>query len=59
MVTPSFGGVKKQGPGFYSNELAKREFISLAFDPSFNGERGGENRKLDSNDIFAEGLVWC
>ena len=54
VVGPPFGGVKEQGPGVYSNELAKRGFISLAFDPSFNGESGGENRKLASSDIFAE-----
>lgn len=54
VIGPPFGGVKEQGPGVYANELAKRGFVALAFDPSFNGESGGEFRKLASSDIFAE-----
>ena len=54
IVGPPFGGVKEQGPGVYCNQLAQRNFICLGFDPSFNGESGGEFRHVASSDIFAE-----
>ena len=54
VVGPPFGGVKEQGPGVYCNQLAQRNFICLGFDPSFNGESGGEFRHVASSDIFAE-----
>ena len=54
VVGPPYGGVKEQGPGVYCNELAKRNFICLGFDPSFNGESGGEFRHVSSTDIFVE-----
>ena len=54
VIGPPFGGVKEQGPGIYANELAKRGFVALAFDPSFNGASGGEYRHVASSDIFAE-----
>ena len=54
VIGPPFGGVKEQGPGVYANELAKRGFVALAFDPSFNGASGGEYRHVASSDIFAE-----
>jgi len=53
-VGPPFGGVKEQGPGVYCNQLSQRNFICLGFDPSFNGESGGEYRHVASSDIFAE-----
>ena len=54
VIGPPYGGVKEQGPGVYANELAKRGFVVLAFDPSFNGESGGEPRHVSSPDIFTE-----
>ena len=54
VVGPPYGGVKEQGPGVYCNQLAQRDFVCLAFDPSFNGESGGLNRHVSSTDIFAE-----
>lgn len=54
VVGPPYGGVKEQGPGVYGNELAQRGFVVLAFDPSYNGESGGEPRHVSSPDIFAE-----
>ena len=33
VIGPPYGGVKEQGPGVYANELAKRGFVALTFDP--------------------------
>lgn len=54
VVSGPFGAVKEQSSGFYANELASRGFITLAFDPSFTGESGGEVRNVASPDIFTE-----
>lgn len=54
VIGPPYGGVKEQGPGVYANELAQRGFVVLTFDPSFNGESGGEPRHVSSPDIFTE-----
>ncbi|OZE26831.1 alpha/beta hydrolase [Rhodococcus sp. 05-2254-6] len=54
VIGPPYGGVKEQSPGVYANELARRGFVALAFDPSFNGESGGESRHASSAEIFAE-----
>ncbi|HIR94013.1 MAG TPA: alpha/beta hydrolase [Candidatus Egerieimonas intestinavium] len=54
VIGPPYGGVKEQGPGVYANEMAQRGFVVLTFDPSFNGESGGEPRHASSPDIFTE-----
>jgi fermentation-respiration switch protein FrsA (DUF1100 family) len=46
--------VKEQGPGVYAQELARRGFIAIGFDPSCNGESGGEPRHITSPELFAE-----
>lgn len=53
-VAGPFGAVKEQSAGLYANELAGRGFITLAFDPSFIGESGGEVRNVASPDINTE-----
>ncbi len=54
VVGPPHGGVKEQGAGIYAQEMAKRGFVVLAFDPSYNGESGGEPRHVTSPELFGE-----
>lgn len=54
IVAGPFGAVKEQASGLYAQELAARGFVSMAFDPSFGGESGGEVRNTASPDIFTE-----
>ena len=54
VIGPPHGGVKEQGAGIYAQEMARRGFVTLAFDPSYNGESGGEPRHVTSPEIFAE-----
>lgn len=54
IVSGPFGAVKEQSSGLYANEMAVRGFVTLAFDPSFTGESGGEVRNTASPDIFTE-----
>ena len=49
-----FGAVKEQASGLYAQELAKRGFLTVAFDPSFTGESGGTPRYMASPDINTE-----
>lgn len=51
-----YGGVKEQGPSVYANELAKRGFVVLTFDPCYMGESGGEPRHVSSPDLFSENI---
>ena len=49
-----FGAVKEQSSGLYAQEMAARGFLTIAFDPSFTGESGGEPRYMHSPDIDVE-----
>lgn len=54
VVSGPFGAVKEQSSGLYAQTMAERGFATLAFDPSFTGESGGEPRNLASPDINTE-----
>ena len=56
VVGAPYGGVKEQGPSVYVNELAKRGFVVLTFDPCYMGESGGEPRHVSSPDMFSENI---
>lgn len=49
-----FGAIKEQSSGLYAQIMAERGFVTLAFDPSFTGESGGEPRHVASPDINTE-----
>jgi len=53
-VSGPFGAVKEQSSGLYAQEMAKRGFLTIAFDPSFTGESGGTPRDVASPDINTE-----
>ena len=53
-VSGPFGAVKEQTSGLYAQHMAERGFVTIAFDPSFTGESGGEPRRVASPDINTE-----
>ena len=53
-VCGPFGAVKEQSSGLYAQTLAERGFLTIAFDPSFTGESGGQPRYVASPDINTE-----
>ncbi|WP_429154648.1 alpha/beta hydrolase [Aeromonas media] len=53
-VSGPFGAVKEQSSGLYAQTLAERGFVTLAFDPSYTGESGGQPRDVASPDINTE-----
>ncbi|WP_151983242.1 alpha/beta hydrolase [Rhizobium sp. EC-SD404] len=56
-VAGPFGAVKEQSAGLYAQTMAERGFVTLAFDPSFVGESGGEVRDVASPDINTEDFM--
>lgn len=56
-VSGPFGAVKEQCSGLYAQTIAERGFLTIAFDPSFTGESGGEPRYMASPDINTEDFM--
>ena len=56
-VCGPFGAVKEQCSGLYAQTLAERGFLTIAFDPSFTGESGGQPRYVASPDINTEDFM--
>jgi hypothetical protein len=53
-VGSPYGAVKEQAAGIYAMKMAEMGYVTLAFDPSFNGESGGNVRLASSPDINTE-----
>lgn len=53
-ISGPFGAVKEQSSGLYAQKIAEYGFLTLAFDPSFTGESGGNPRYVASPDINTE-----
>ena len=53
-VAGPYGAVKEQASGLYAQMMAEKGFLTIAFDPSFTGESGGEPRFVGSPEINTE-----
>ena len=53
-VSGPFGAVKEQSSGLYAQTMAEHGFLTIAFDPSYTGESGGQPRYVASPDINTE-----
>ena len=56
-VCGPFGAVKEQCSGLYAQTMAEKGYLTIAFDPSFTGESGGEPRYMASPDINTEDFM--
>lgn len=56
-VCGPFGAVKEQCSGLYAQTMAEKGFLTIAFDPSFTGESGGNVRYMASPDINTEDFM--
>lgn len=54
VISGPFGAVKEQSSGLYAQTLAKKGFVTVAFDQSTTGESSGSVRNVASPDIFVE-----
>jgi fermentation-respiration switch protein FrsA (DUF1100 family) len=54
VVGGPYGAVKEQSAGLYAQTMAERGFVTIAHDPSYNGESGGQPHFTASFEAFIE-----
>src|SRR5436190_14528213 len=54
VVGGPYGAVKEQSAGLYAQAMAERGFVTIAHDPSYNGESGGQPHFTASFEAFIE-----
>lgn len=54
VVGTPFGAVKEQASGLYAQTMAERGFITIAHDPSYVGESGGQPHGTASSEALVE-----
>lgn len=54
VISAPAGAVKEQSPSFYAEKLAKKGWLVLVFDTSFQGESGGKPRYLENPYVRVE-----
>ncbi|MGB8168588.1 MAG: alpha/beta hydrolase [Chthoniobacteraceae bacterium] len=54
VVGGPYGAVKEQSAGLYAQTMAERGFVTIAHDPSYNGESGGQPHFTASSEALIE-----
>src|SRR5881392_1208828 len=54
VVGGPYGAVKEQSAGLYTQTMAERGFVTIAHDPSYNGESGGQPHFTASFEALIE-----
>ena len=54
VVGGPYGAVKEQSAGLYAHQMAERGFVTIAHDPSYNGESGGQPHFTASFEALIE-----
>ena len=57
IVGHPYGGVKEQSSGLYAQTLAERGFVTIAIDLSYNGESGGQPRRVSTPEGYVEDFM--
>ena len=57
IVGHPYSGVKEQTASLYAQAMAERGFVTIAIDLSYNGESGGDPRRLASPEGYVEDFM--